>query len=203
MTIAHELLRVARLLCHRVAAVTTHQLNQLNTDRQTLSELYTAADRWLKRLEMISTPEDTVKIVRNAHAQLDQLIKRAMDTQKTLSDIGNELSHQQDYMRRTAPRHAATSPKELMRVTRNVQDSDDAIAVAKTLSRQHGGAWIILVQPFSTPGDAVDFVQFKNPSSVPDHYFDLVHGKIFMDGKERTFTHAAIIREQNRGLGAD
>jgi DNA-binding GntR family transcriptional regulator len=97
-------------------------------------------------------------------------------------------------------RHAT---KALMKVTKPAQNMDDATTIAKTLSHQHGGAWIILVKPFSSPGDPVDFLQFKSPSTVPDHYFDVVHGTMYVDGKEHTFTHAAIIREQNRGLGAD
>lgn len=93
MNVARELLRVARLLRHRSAAATTYQLRQLEENRQTLFELHKAADKWL----WDAKSDGTVKSVNNAHAQLDWLIKKAMDTQKILSDIGNELSHQHDY----------------------------------------------------------------------------------------------------------
>lgn len=61
---------------------------------------------------------------------------------------------------------------------------------------KNGNAWIAIVHPFSY---ITDFKEFKNPSSVPDHYMDLCRNKISYNGKIQGFTKSAIIREQNRG----
>jgi hypothetical protein len=69
-----------------------------------------------------------------------------------------------------------------------------------------GGAWVISILPFSR---TVSFRKYKNPSSVPDYMRSLSRvgpvGDHLMawKGVLRDFTKAAIIREQNRGLGCE
>jgi hypothetical protein len=67
---------------------------------------------------------------------------------------------------------------------------------------QDGQAWVYSVTPFS---HEVTFRCFASPSRVPDHYYDLMAPNRLMGyrGKLVTFTKAAIIREQNRGLGSE
>ena len=85
-----------------------------------------------------------------------------------------------------------------MRLTEIVKNESGLDSQLASLSQQHGGAWIALVKPFT---HEVQFIQFQNPSNVPDHYHDLTQNTIAYKGKLRGFTKAAIIREQNRGIG--
>jgi len=85
-----------------------------------------------------------------------------------------------------------------MEIARTVKDEPELWDTLKKLSIEHGGAWVHSVRPFS---HEVTFKQFKNPSSVPDHFHDLAGNRIAWEGSLRGFTKAAQIREQNRGLG--
>lgn len=68
------------------------------------------------------------------------------------------------------------------------------------LSRD-GRAWAYSVVPFSHD---VTFAPFASPCRVPDGYREemvLTDHKIAYNGKLVNFTKAAIVREQNRGIG--
>ena len=81
----------------------------------------------------------------------------------------------------------------------------EVLAVLKQRS-VHGGAWVASVLPFS---DTVHLYCFANPSSVPDFFADtgMCFGsgsvRVAYKGKIRGLTQAALIREQNRGLGCE
>ena len=64
--------------------------------------------------------------------------------------------------------------------------------------KTQGGAWSF----FPTFG-SVDIVRAATPSQIPDDYYSPSSNRIFYKGKWQTFTPAAIIREQNRGMGSD
>ena len=68
------------------------------------------------------------------------------------------------------------------------------------LSRRYGGAWVYNVLPFT---HTVIFSQYKSPSSVPDHHFEICHNQIGYKGKIVSFSDAAQWREQQRGYSAD
>lgn len=83
-----------------------------------------------------------------------------------------------------------------------VNDGDlSGILMTRSIS---GGAWVASAVPFSP---LVKLYRFESPSRVPDHFYDLATrsfgGKPVMGwkGSLRGFTEAAIIRDQNRGLG--
>ncbi len=86
-----------------------------------------------------------------------------------------------------------------MNIIKIVENEADLINTLKNLSNEHGGAWVFCIKPFS---HETEFSKFKNPSSVPDHYYDLTHNTMAYNGKIRGFTKAAKVREQNRGLGS-
>ncbi|MFA5385552.1 MAG: hypothetical protein WC364_13030 [Eubacteriales bacterium] len=71
------------------------------------------------------------------------------------------------------------------------------------LSIEHGGAWIACALPFSQPGDEVNFIRYSSPCKVPDEHYDRTHNRIAYKGQIVGFTSAAIIREQNRGMGSN
>jgi len=85
-----------------------------------------------------------------------------------------------------------------MRLTETIDNETGLEARLIALSQDHGGAWVFVIKPFS---HVVQFVRFDNPSQVPDHYHDLTGNTIAYKGKLRGFTRAAVVREQNRGLG--
>jgi len=85
-----------------------------------------------------------------------------------------------------------------MKLTETIQNETELEARLITLSQEYGGAWVFVIRPFS---HSVQFIRFENPSRVPDRYHDLTQNTIAYKGELRGFTRAAIIREQNRGLG--
>lgn len=85
-----------------------------------------------------------------------------------------------------------------MRLTEQIKNEAELESRLVSLSLKYGGAWVFVLQHF---GHSATFVRYDNPSSVPDHYHDLTQNLMAYKGKLRGFTKAAIIREQNRGLG--
>jgi hypothetical protein len=79
-----------------------------------------------------------------------------------------------------------------------IKDEDELDDTLKKFSVKYGGAWVHSIIPFT---HTTYFYQFANPSSVPDEYHDHTHNRMAYKGIIREFTHGAIIREQNRGLG--
>ena len=68
-----------------------------------------------------------------------------------------------------------------------------------------GGAWVAVREIF---GPGVSLLCFKSPSRIPDCYCDLGNidykgTPIGWKGTIRGMTPAAIIRDQNRGLGCE
>lgn len=89
--------------------------------------------------------------------------------------------------------------KPLKEIIREITNETELKNTLIDLSVNEGGAWVFSVKPFS---HTVTFSQFKNPSSVPDHFSDATKNTMAHNGKIRGFTKAAKVREQNRGLGA-
>lgn len=89
--------------------------------------------------------------------------------------------------------------KAIKEITREITDETELKSTLIGLSNNEGGAWVFSVKPFS---HTVTFAQFKNPSSVPDHFQDVTENTMAHNGKIRGFTKAAETRERNRGLGA-
>jgi len=85
-----------------------------------------------------------------------------------------------------------------MRITRKIADEKELFETLKSLSIEHGGAWIFSVKPFS---HETTFIKFASPSKVPDRFHDVTSNKMAHKGEIRGFTKAACRREQNRGLG--
>lgn len=90
-----------------------------------------------------------------------------------------------------------------VRATVKIVSEPQIYDVAAKLSRDHGGAWVVDIPPFSQVGDDVHYIQFKSPSNVPDSWKDLTKNRIAYQGKIIPFTKAAQIREQNRGMGCE
>jgi hypothetical protein len=75
---------------------------------------------------------------------------------------------------------------------------DEVKAKLVELSK-NGSAWIA-TQGFGE----VSFKEFSSPCKIPDYYIDLTwkfDRKIGYKGKLIDFAKAAVIREQNRGMG--
>ena len=92
-----------------------------------------------------------------------------------------------------------------MKIVETILDTATLNKRLVELSKQHGGAWVFSIMPFS---HETRFYQYKSPSKVPDHFYDLTRGigaypegRIGYKGKMVGFTKAAIIREQQRGWG--
>lgn len=73
-----------------------------------------------------------------------------------------------------------------------------------SLSQSDRGAFIAVARPFS---HITDIHRFANPSSIPDHFVDMVaqlpdraHCVAFR-GQLRGFTPATVVRDQNRAMG--
>jgi hypothetical protein len=90
--------------------------------------------------------------------------------------------------------------KELKRITLTISDERELMSTLVKLSKQYGGAWVFNIVPFS---HKTHFLQYKNPSSVPDYFSDWTHNRMAYQGKIRGFTPGAIHREQQRGYGGD
>jgi len=88
-----------------------------------------------------------------------------------------------------------------VKVKIKMNSEEEIEKTALQLSIEHGGAWIIHVLPFSVPGDEIEFIQYNNPSGVPDCFHDGTGNRIAYKGSFTSFTKSAIIREQNRGIG--
>jgi len=94
-----------------------------------------------------------------------------------------------------------------MEITETIFNVTALIKRLKTLSLKYGGAWTFSRIGFT---NKITFIQFKNPSSVPDEYIertnmfllDYNHGIIGHKGIIKGFTNASIIREDNRTYSA-
>ena len=78
---------------------------------------------------------------------------------------------------------------------------DAVLSRIQTLSRD-GKAYVALRIPFG----GVEIKSYQSPSAIPDSVIDLAfgdpkHNAVAYKGQLQGFTKAAIVREQNRGLG--
>jgi GNAT superfamily N-acetyltransferase len=79
-----------------------------------------------------------------------------------------------------------------------VSNFEQVEAFIQEAEKTQGGAWSF----FPTFG-SVDIVRADSPSLIPDDYYNPSRNRIFYKGRWQTFSPAAIIREQNRGMGSD
>lgn len=83
-----------------------------------------------------------------------------------------------------------------------VRDEAEVMRILAERS-EDGGAWVAWAIVFS---NRVRLYRFANPSSVPDRFvdgmrmWDMRGKQIGWKGRNRGFTEAAVIREQNRGV---
>lgn len=70
-----------------------------------------------------------------------------------------------------------------------------------------GKAWVAAIAPFARSSDDITYYSFASPSRVPDHHIESgtvgYKPMIGWKGKVHGFTNAAMIREQNRGIGCE
>lgn len=83
-----------------------------------------------------------------------------------------------------------------MAIETDVSSDEEIESALKDLSKEHGGAWVYSLRRFQRK---ITYIQFENPSSVPDHFHDLTMDTIGWKGKLRGFTDAAKERESHRG----
>lgn len=90
--------------------------------------------------------------------------------------------------------------KPLKKITKEIKDTQELNKTVKELSKKYGGAWTFTILPFT---HTTTFYKFQSPSKVPDEFYDHSRNRIGYKGKLISFTPAAIIREQNRGITRD
>jgi len=93
--------------------------------------------------------------------------------------------------------------KPIRKVTVNCHSAEDVTRELLKASRGNDYTWAYDHEPFST---TIHLLAFKCASAVPDDFIDLMWrtgSKLAKNGTLIPFTKAAIIRDQNRGLGCE
>ncbi len=78
----------------------------------------------------------------------------------------------------------------------DVAGFDQLDQMIRDAEADQGGAW-----SFAVTFGMADLVRAGSPSQIPNSYYGLSGNRIFYAGEWQTFTAAAIIHEQNVGIG--
>lgn len=98
--------------------------------------------------------------------------------------------------------------KALQEIIKEIKDEVELLRVLKSLCKKHGGAWTYRISVFT---HTVHFMQFQNPSSIPDQFSETTRnirdlngwresGTLAWRGELRGFSDAVMIREDRRAM---